>query len=112
MKTYKARFKEMNAYYLDRIRKLQDQLHAEKIARQQIDRIYQGYLAQIIKKYGLKSGSVYLDTDFPVLDYEIRAEQSVDRRIRLRAVNVNDDDINENDDKEVDEEIKDLNKTE
>ena len=84
MKTYKARFKEMNEYYLQRIRVLQDRLHSEKIALQQIDQMYQGYVAQIIKKYGIHSDHVYLDPEFPVLDYGIHLEQSKDRRICIK----------------------------
>lgn len=107
MKTYKARFKEMNEYYLQRIRVLQDRLHSEKIALKQIHQLYQGYVAQIILKYGLDSDRVYLDPEFPILDYGIRAEQSKDRRIRLKVIKLEEE--VEEEEKEPDEEPEEQN---
>ena len=89
MKTYKQRYKEMNEYYLQRMRRLQDQLHIEKIARQQLEGMYEGYIAQLIEKYGIHKGEeayAYVDTAFPVLEYSIRVEQTKDRRVRLLVI--------------------------
>ena len=84
MKTYKARFKEMNEYYLQRIRTLQDRLHAEKIAREQIDQMYQGYVVQLIKRYGLPDGTAFIEPKEVDLDTFILVEPLDDGRMCLR----------------------------
>ena len=85
MKSYKQRYQEMNQYYLDRIRKLQDRLHAEKIAREQIDAMYQSYIVELIKKYGLPDGTAFIDAKSVDLNTMILVEQLDDGRICLRV---------------------------
>ena len=86
MKSYKQRYEEMNKYYLDRIKKLQDQLHAERIAREQIDSMYQGYVVEIIKKYGLPENTVFIEPKKVDLNTMILVEPMEDGKICIRAV--------------------------
>ena len=86
MKSYKQRYEEMNKYYLDRIRKLQSQLHAEKIAREQIDMLYQGYVAELIRKYGLPDGTAFIEPRNVCIQTEIIAERLADGRVCLRIM--------------------------
>lgn len=86
MKSYKQRYEEMNKYYLDRIKKLQDQLHAEKVAREQIDSMYQGYVVEIIKKYGLPENTVFIEPKKIDLNTMILVEPMKDGKICIRAV--------------------------
>ena len=84
MKSYKQRYEEMNKYYLDRIKKLQGQLHAEKVARQQIDQMYQGYVVQLIKRYGLPDGTAFIEPKEVDLNTFILVEPLDDGRMCLR----------------------------
>ena len=86
MKSYKQRYEEMNKFYLDRIKKLQDQLHAERIAREQIDSMYQGYVVEIIKKYGLPESTVFIEPKKIDLNTMILVEPMEDGKICIRAV--------------------------
>ena len=86
MKSYKQRYEEMNKYYLDRIKKLQDQLHADKVAREQIDSMYQGYVAEIVKKYGLPESTVFIEPKKIDLNTMILVEPMKDGKICIRAV--------------------------
>jgi len=86
VKSYKQRYEEMNRYYLDRIRKLQGQLHAEKVAREQIDSMYQGYVAEIVKKYGLPESTVFIEPKKIDLNTMILVEPMKDGKICIRAV--------------------------
>lgn len=86
MKSYKQRYEEMNKFYLDRIKKLQDQLHAERIAREQIDSMYQGYVVEIIKKYGLPENTVFIEPKKVDLNTMILVEPMEDGKICIRAV--------------------------
>lgn len=86
MKSYKQRYEEMNKFYLDRIKKLQDQLHAERIAREQIDSMYQGYVAEIVKKYGLPESTVFIEPKKIDLNTMILVEPMKDGKICIRAV--------------------------
>lgn len=84
MKSYKQRYEEMNKYYLQRIRTLRERLHAEKIAREQIDQMYHGYIVQLIKRYGLPDGTAFIEPKEVDLNTYILVEPLDDGRMCLR----------------------------